>query len=260
MSLASLHYYSSILGKQTTAQVILPEVGEPPFSTFYLLHGWSDDSTMWLRRTRVEWLVRNLPLVVVMPDGYKSGYAKAETGPDFTAHIGVELPSFIEKHFHVRPERSARAIGGLSMGGYGALRIGLTYPDRFCSANSFSGAVGWGNWTADGPESPLMRKRYEEIGPELELIFGKSPRGTNHDLVHLGARLARAGATLPEILIDCGTEDFLVEDNRHFHAAWTAAGVPHLYREFPGAHDWDYWEIRLPDALDFHAKSLKLIP
>jgi len=259
MAWSTLHWKSDVIGKQTTAQVLLPEVGKPPYPTFYLLHGLSDDSSLWLRRTRIEWYVRDLPLIVVMPDGYRSFYTKHADGPDFARHIGEELPTFIERHFQARSERSARAIGGLSMGGYGALRVGLGHADRFCSVNSHSGAVAWGNFEfklgAGAPES--LQGRGAEFMKELEKIFGVYPRGSDHDLSVL-ARRALAAGNLPELLIDCGMEDFLIEDNRTFDADLTASGVPHLYREFPGAHSWDYWDTHIQDALAFHARNLRL--
>lgn len=261
MAWTTLHWFSNVLGKHTTAQVLLPDTGQGPFATFYLLHGLSDDSSMWLRRSRIEWYVRELPLIVVMPDGYRSFYTNPEAGPDFAQHIGVELPTFIERHFQARPERSARAIGGLSMGGYGALRIGMGFADRFCSVNSHSGAVGWGNFNyKTGPAAPAsLNGRGPEFMRELKQIFGDDPRGTDHDLMMLATRAIAAG-TLPELLLDCGTEDFLLEDNRVFDAELTAAGVPHLYREFPGAHTWDYWDTRVQEALAFHAAHLGLVP
>src|SRR2546423_1237759 len=143
MAWSTVHWRSDILGKQTTTQVLLPDGGKPPYATFYLLHGLSDDSTMWLRRSRIEWYVRDLPLIVVMPDGYRGFYTDNEQGPAYARHIGEELPAFIERTFHAKAERGARAIGGLSMGGYGALRVGLGHANRFCSVNSHSGAVGW---------------------------------------------------------------------------------------------------------------------
>jgi putative tributyrin esterase len=259
MAWSTLHWKSDIIGKQTTAQVLLPETGKGPFPTFYLLHGLSDDSSLWLRRTRIEWYVRDLPLIVVMPDGYRSFYTKHTEGPDFARHIGEELPTFIERNFHARPERSARAIGGLSMGGYGALRIGLGHADRFCSVNSHSGAVAWGNFDfklgAGAP--PSLKDRGPEFLKELSKIFGDDPRGSDHDLGVL-ARRAHAAGNLPELLLDCGTEDFLIEDNRAFAAELTTAGVPHVYREFPGAHSWDYWDTHIQEALAFHARNMRL--
>lgn len=259
MAWSTLHWKSEVIGKQTTAQVLLPETGKGPFPVFYLLHGLSDDASVWMRRSRIEWYVRDLPLIVVMPDGYRSFYTKHVGGTDYARHIGVELPTFIERNFQARPERGARAIGGLSMGGYGALRIGMGYADRFCSVNSHSGAVGWGNFDyKTGPAGPRsLNGRGEEFLRELAGIFGADPKGTEHDLSLL-ARRAREAGNLPELLLDCGTEDFLIEDNRAFHAELEAAKVPHVYREFPGAHTWDYWDQHVQEALVFHARNLGL--
>ena len=257
MAWSTLHWKSDILGKQTTAQVLLPESGKGPFPVFYLLHGLSDDSSLWLRRSRIEWYVRELPLIVVMPDGYRSFYTKPVAGPDFAQHIGVELPTFIERNFQALPGRAARAIGGLSMGGYGALRIGLGFADRFCSVNSHSGAVGWGNFDFKfGPAAPAsLAGRGPEFMRELNAIFGDDPRGTEHDLGVLAKRAVAAG-NLPSLLLDCGTEDFLIEDNRAFKAELDRSGVPHIYREFPGAHTWDYWDLHIQEALQFHSANL----
>jgi S-formylglutathione hydrolase FrmB len=259
MALVNLHWKSDVIGKQTSATVILPETGTGPFPVFYLLHGLSDDHTTWLRRTRIEWYVRDLPLIVVMPDGYRSFYTKPVDGPDFARHIGEELPAFIERNFQAKAERSARAIGGLSMGGYGALRVGLGHADRFCSVNSHSGAVGWGNFDyKTGPAAPKsLNGRGEVFMRELARIFGEDPRGSDHDVAALAQRAMAAGS-LPGLLIDCGTDDFLIEDNRAFKAQLTAAGVPHIYREFPGVHDWDYWDLHVREALAFHAGNLGL--
>ncbi len=132
------------------------------------------------------------------------------------------------------------------MGGYGALRLGLGYPDAFASVNSHSGAVMHGAKTYSKPEQA-----------EFKRIFGARPAGSNHDLLMLARKASRAGK-LPKIRIDCGTEDFLLADNREFHAKLDAMDVPHEYAEFPGAHNWDYWEIHIQEALAFHARNLRL--
>ena len=261
MAWSTLHWRSEVIGKQTTAQVLLPETGKGPFPVLYLLHGLSDDSSTWLRRSRIEWYVRDLPLIVVMPDGYRSFYTKHVSGLDFARHIGVELPAFIERNFQAWPERGARAIGGLSMGGYGALRIGLGHADRFCSVNSHSGAVAWNNF--DYKIGPAAPKSIQVMGGgflrELAAVFGEDPRGTEHDLARLARRAVAAG-NLPSLLLDCGTEDFLIEDNRGFHAELNEAKVPHVYNEYPGAHTWDYWDLHVQKALAFHARNLGLSP
>jgi putative tributyrin esterase len=259
MAWSTLHWKSDILGKQTTAQVLLPVSGKPPFAVLYLLHGLSDDSTTWMRHSRIEWYARDLPLIVVMPDGYRSFYTDHAQGPAYAKHIGEELPAFIGRTFQAKAGRGARAIGGLSMGGYGALRIGLGYADRFCSVNSHSGAVGWGNLAGQTDYWAEGRRRGwdDAFMHDLRRIFGDSPTGTEHDLLWL-ARRAKKARQLPRLLVDCGTEDFLFEDNRRFHADLTAARIPHAYREFPGAHTWDYWDTHIQEALVFHVKNLGL--
>lgn len=263
MPWAQVHWRSDVLEKQTTMQVLLPSVGRPPYPTFYLLHGLSDDSTVWLRRSRIEAYVRERPLIVVMPDGYRGFYTDNEEGPDYARHFAREIPEFVERNFPARPVRGARAIGGLSMGGYGALRLALGYPDRFCSVNSHSGALmrfnldlSWREARRDKVlgEHPLAFFR------EMQRIFGRRPMGTRHDLLTLIKRARRRSRRLPRILIDCGTEDFLFADNQRFHRELLALKVPHTYREYSGGHDWDYWDLHVREALDFHARHLRLPP
>jgi S-formylglutathione hydrolase FrmB len=255
MAWTTLRWKSETIGKATSAEVLLPEVGAPPYPVFYLLHGLSDDATTWLRHTRLEYYARQRPMMIVMPDGYRSFYTKAEQGRDFAHHIGVELPDQVERWFQARSDRAGRAIGGLSMGGYGALRVGLGFADRFASITSHSGAVAWGNFQAKtGDDAPkVVRGRSAELMEELTRVFGEDPRGTEHDITLLAER-ARAVGNLPAMRIDCGTEDFLLEDNRELHAWWDNAGIEHAYHEFSGAHDWDYWDAHIRTALDFHTE------
>lgn len=254
MSLFTAHWFSAILGKATTAQVLYPDTGKPPYPTLYLLHGLSDDSTMWLRRTRLEVYAAALPIIIVMPDGYRSFYTNNHQGADYARHIGEELPAFIEKTFHARAERSGRAIGGLSMGGYGALRVGLGYHDRFCSIHSHSGALGWGK---NGKHEQIAKStgRGSDFAAELLRIFGPSPEGSDHHLLTLAKR-AKKARELPSISVDCGTGDFLLADNRTFTAELHASKIRHTYHEHPGSHEWGYWDTHIQEALAFHMKNL----
>ncbi len=255
MSLFTAHWSSGILGKATTAQVVYPDTGKPPFPTLYLLHGLSDDSTMWLRRTRLEVYAANLPLIIVMPDGYRGFYTDNHEGAAYARHIGEELPAFIERTFQALPARSARAIGGLSMGGYGALRVGLGYHNRFCSIHSHSGALGWGK-NEKFDQIAKSTGRGDDFAAELRRIFGPSPEGTDHHLLTLAKR-AKKARRLPEISIDCGTEDFLLADNRTFADELRTSMIPHSYKEHGGGHEWGYWDTHIQEALAFHMKNLK---
>jgi S-formylglutathione hydrolase FrmB len=89
----------------------------------------------------------------------------------------------------------------------------------------------------------------------MERIFGPYRPGTPHDLLDL-AKAAKKKNKLPQLLIDCGTEDFLLNENREFHAKLTQLRVPHTYNEFPGSHNWDYWDLHIREAIQFHCQAL----
>src|SRR5262245_4545111 len=125
MALCDVHRYSELLQKHVGMHVILPDAADGPFPTFYLLHGLSDDYTNWMRRTRVEFYAMNLPLIIVMPDGYRGFYTNTESGVPYARYIAEETVGFVERTFPAARSRETRFIGGLSMGGYGALRLAL---------------------------------------------------------------------------------------------------------------------------------------
>src|SRR5687768_15639411 len=113
MAFCEVHWSSGVLQKKVGTYVLLPDTGEPPFATYYLLHGLSDDYTVWHRRTRIEWYARSLPLIVVMPDGFRGFYTDNAEGPAYAAYVADELVTFIERNFPARRSRAARAVGGL---------------------------------------------------------------------------------------------------------------------------------------------------
>jgi putative tributyrin esterase len=251
MALVNLRWFSIVLGKQVETNVIVPEHYNGRCATFYLLHGLSDDSTMWLRRTTIELDVAGLPLIVVMPDGARGFYTDNDNGPAYGRHVGVELVDMIDRLFPTIATREKRSIGGLSMGGYGALRTALAYPERFVSANSHSGALGFGAQNEDDGPTPNVLGN-----AELQAIFGRRPRGTPHDLGFLAARVKAGNGPMPKLLIDCGTEDFLHKQNLDYVETLKRLDVPHLYREFPGTHSWDYWNEHIKEAIAFHCEAM----
>ena len=248
MSLCELHWSSKVLGKQVGTYVIIPDDFEPPFATFYLLHGLSDDYTIWMRRTSIERYALRHPMIVVMPDAFRGWYTNNAMGPAYADYFSRELVEQVERTFPARRARKSRGVGGLSMGGYGALRLALGYPEVFSVATSHSGALMHGSRDHPRTGGPLGIE-------EFHRIFGERPTGTDHDLVTLAKR-CRERKMLPQIRIDCGVEDQLLEDNRVFHTKLDALRVPHEYEEFPGAHNWDYWDEQVQEALEFQAKHL----
>jgi S-formylglutathione hydrolase FrmB len=252
MAFARINYHSRSLQKASSVSVVFPD--DPaiprPWSVFYLLHGLSDDDTIWMRRTSIERYVEGLPLVVVMPDGGRGWYTNAVVGPAHEDDLIKDVVGLVDRTFPVKAERGGRAIGGLSMGGYGAVKLGLKHHALFASVNSHSGAVGilQDDWTKNS--------HLKDIAPELERIFGKSPRGGAEDPFGIIERIDHG--RIPALRIDCGKDDFLIEQNRAFHRKLESMHVPHEYAEFPGEHNWSYWDLHVQEAIAFHVRNLKI--
>lgn len=250
MALLQTRFFAESLGLSTSMTVILPQhapdqIGlHPParaagHPVLYLLHGLSDDDTIWLRRTAIERYVDQLGLAVVMPQVGRSFYTDEAHGNRYWTFLSSELPALVSGFFNVSTRREDTFVAGLSMGGYGALKWALRQPERFAAAASLSGAL----------DVARMHAR-QERSEVLELAFGATgPAGTEDDLLHL-IRSADA-PDLPALYLACGTEDHLVEDNRSFVTACTQVGVP-LTADFgPGQHEWDYWDAQITRVLDW---------
>src|SRR5688500_7662463 len=178
-----------LLPQRTTTQIGMTgrtTAGPPP--VLYLLHGLSDDDTIWLRRTSIERYVAPLGLAVVMPQVHRSFYTDEHYGGRYWTFLSAELPELVGSWFQVSQRREDTFVGGLSMGGYGAVKWALRKPERFAAAASLSGAL------------DLAGLRTRRIRPEDPRLFDRihgeaSPAGTDDDLLAL---LGRAdSATLP---------------------------------------------------------------
>ena len=143
MAFLELSFHAATLGQHTGVNVILPDsvrAGER-IPVLYLLHGLSDDHTMWCRRTSVERYAAPYKLAIVMPAGHRSFYTDMATGERFFSYLVEELPARMESFFPVSRERAGRFVAGLSMGGYGAFKAALNRPLLYAAAGSFSGAL-----------------------------------------------------------------------------------------------------------------------
>ena len=250
MALATLQYRSAILGREIGAQVFVPANCAGPYCVLYLLHGLTNDFTGWNRWTRIEHHLEalNLPLLVVMPEGGRGFWTDAAQGFAFESSVTNELVPFIDSTFQTRAAREARAIGGMSMGGFGALRMALRNPQLFVSANSHAGGVMW----ARAPEKQHYNQRQKQAD-EWSRILGDA--ASESDLWSLSEQ-AMKRAQRTALRLDCGTEDFLIEENRELHAHLNAVGYCHEYAEAPGAHNGEYWDAQIPAALAFHVRHL----
>jgi S-formylglutathione hydrolase FrmB len=247
VALFRVQFFGNAIAKQTNMTVILPAEGDDPgpFPVYYLLHGLSDDDSIWVRRTSVERYVSGMPLIVVMPDTARGFYTDAVRGLAYERHIMEDVVGFVDRFLPTIPAREGRVIGGLSMGGYGSMKLALKYPDMFCSVVSHSSAFD-------------IRKRLDDPGrgPEFSLIFGDDPAAGENDVFSLAQEVDPD--LMPAIRFDCGTEDGLLAENREFHAHLESLGIAHEYEEFAGAHEWGYWDLRVQEALAFHGRTLAL--
>lgn len=245
MSFLTAQFFAKSLVKQASMYVVLPP-GKGPFPVLYLLHGLSDDHTIWHRRTSIERYVEGRGLIVVMPDGGRSFYCNdpRPAGLAYENHIARDVVEFVDESFPTIASRRGRAIAGLSMGGYGAVMLALRHPDLFAAACSHSGALGFCHRKYDiggtgvDPADILPRERYD-----CHKLVAQLHRA--------GRRKGAARKPMPALRIDCGTEDFLLDDNRQFHAHLRKLGVPHIYEEFPGEHTWSYWDLHIQQTIDF---------
>ncbi len=231
------------LEKMTSLTAIVPDSGPGPFPVFYLLHGLSDDHTSWLRWSNIDAYVRGLPLIVVMPNGERGFYTDSVSNPKaaFETNLVRDIVGFVDHTFQTIPAREGRVIAGLSMGGYGAIKLALKYPDLFCAAASHSGALGFG-------------RRVFDPSSEWHTVLGESPAGGLNDIFALAETIDHA--KLPALRIDCGTDDFLLEENRALQDHLTALNIPHEYEEHPGNHDWAYWNDHVRETLMFFRRVL----
>ena len=236
MGVAGVQFHSPALGKSVTYRVILPETGTGPFPVLMQLHGLSDDDNAWIQRSNLIGHVAGFPLIVVLPDGGTSGYLNWRSHErlgkqNYEDFLIEDIPAHLTRHFQVRP--GPWAIGGLSMGGFGAVRLGLKYPDRFASIWAHSSAFHIGQMA------------------EPSLI----PDTEDADIYLHASQVARV-AQPPVISFDCGVDDELIGYNRDFHAHLESIGLAHHYAEYPGGHTWDYWDTHVQEALRQHARVL----
>ena len=248
MALFEMHYSSEAVGMGVTVNVILPDVlkfGEGPFKTLYLLHGLSGDQTHWLRYTSVERYAKEHGVAVVMPAVARSWYADTPYGAKYFTFITEELPAVCRGHFKGisdRPEDTF--IGGLSMGGYGAIKAAMTYPERYAGCIALSGAL---DITRKGRPYSLEEWRGNfdfDLGSAAEL------EGGDNDLFALARRNAAEGKKTPPFFLWCGTEDALLDINRQYRDLLDELHVPCVYSESEGDHTWKWWDLHIKRAME----------
>jgi S-formylglutathione hydrolase FrmB len=242
--------YSKSLVVDSRIELFLPQDGrryiwnEKP-KTLILLHGLSDDASVWSRRTAVERSAERYNLALVMPEVQRSFYQDMKNGQKYFTYITEELPDLLEKMFSVSLSRDDLMIAGLSMGGYGALRCAFARPDRFSCCGAFSGGFDLEGLVSNADS-------YVEIlgdwPADVRGIFGEKKEIPPDALIsnvikNAPAKAAAAGVKIPKLYMVAGTADFLYQQAVDVHKQLDELGIEHIYEEVPGAfHEWDVWD------------------
>jgi len=250
MALMRLNFFSEILGKNTYVNIILPQKIESkntntqkPYPVLYLLHGLSDDQDAWLRKTSIERYCEGRNLVVVMPSTDRGFYTDTTYGIKHYTYISEELPKILEQYLPLSTRREDNYTAGLSMGGYGALKLALRDPERFSFAASFSGA----------PMSREMIKRWGEahdlngrFAGELRAVFGTEFKPED-DIF----RLLSKASPKPKLFVCCGMKDELHAANTALCETAASLGY-NITQRFDEQydHEWAYWDLMIQEVLN----------
>ena len=260
-SVQTVQFQSKLTNATLPYNVILPAdyraSSVTRYPVLYLLHGFGGHYSDWATRTNVADYAAPYRMIVVIPEG-NNGWYTDSTGvatDKYESYILKELIPDVQKRYRTIEARYGRAVAGLSMGGYGALKFGLKSPDTFVFVGSLSGALAAATWTEDD------LKNLKSIRDSVFTVFG--PPGSDvrkaNDIYEMTRGLSAARvAGLPYFYLDCGTEDFLVGLNQQFAALLREKKIPHEYRELPGDHNWAYWDQQIPEVLRIAAQKMRL--
>lgn len=253
MALLHVDFFSDVLGMCMQMDVILPQrtngqIGmegkrsEGKYPTLYLLHGMSDDHTIWQRRTSIERYVADLGIAVVMPSTHLAWYCNTAYSHRYWTYISEELPRICRDFFPAMSDKREETFAaGLSMGGYGALKLGLRASETFGKVASLSGALDAADFASWGGRDEAYWSGV--LGPV------ESRKNSDDDLFYQAELLKKSGKPLPEIYMWCGTEDGLLGHNHRMRDHLNALGYNLTYAESTGNHGWGWWDEQIQPVL-----------
>ncbi|MCQ2009458.1 MAG: alpha/beta hydrolase family protein [Sporolactobacillus sp.] len=242
MTVLSVDYDSEVLGFQTTFQAIIPQKRQKNFKVLFLLHGLYGNDKSWIQCSSIIRYVENRNLAVFMPNVHRSYYTDMKHGGNYWTFLTREFPETIESLFGLDLQRERTFVGGLSMGGYGALKWGLSEPQRFAKVFALSPAI----------DITRIRKEHKDREKEFGLIFGSpqdfetSPNSLYYLLDH-----GQPCMNNTSFLQICGREDPFYSDNLAFKKHIEKLPMPYLFKERDGGHSWDLWDEEIVTALDW---------
>ncbi len=255
MAVIHCNFYSQLLSYDIGVNVILPENRTPYefvdgkpycFQVLYLLHGRGDNCNGWIRGTSIERYALEHRIAVIMPSGEDSFYVDSVHGKRYFSYMTEELPTRMKEWFPISDNPADTFIAGLSMGGYGALKIGLTYPERYGGIGIFSAVT-----IPKGLYGILNNfKDCEILKDNLDRVFGRGQLRPEDNPMWLLESCVRQQKKLPLLVQYEGKQDMLYEMNREFYCFAASLGQKILYEEWEGGHDWKFWDQAVEKALE----------
>ncbi|PZT55883.1 alpha/beta hydrolase [Paenibacillus silvae] len=266
MATVQVNFFSKSMRREVSFNALLPvdlpvipgqsetAIQQQPLKSLYLLNGYSGNQWDWITFTRIRELADRYRIAVFMPAGENHFYVDDEDkGELYGQYVGQELVAFTRELFPLSNQREHTFIGGLSMGGYGAIRNGLKYAEHFGGIIALSSAIlpykianaepGYSDGVAD-------YKYFTRVFGDLSKL-----EGSDKDPEALVMQLKESGALIPNIYMACGTEDFLLDVNQRFRDFLLREHVPVTYTESAGVHNWDFWNDYITLALDWVASN-----
>lgn len=222
----------------TGVNIIFPERSndvDPLFEdrpkVLYLLHGLSGNEDEWTRFSKIEYYGKKYNFIIIMPRVDRSFYCNTRYRINYFDYIADELPEIMSRWLRIDNDRDNTFIAGESMGGYGAVKIGLSRPERYAGIGALSGVLDY-----DAFAKMIVSDQWPDMAPEeIDALYDDD---TPIKLAEKAVKLK----TKPKLIQLCGTEDFLYENNQNFRKHLQKIGYEHTYREGPGEHAWPYWD------------------
>lgn len=237
LPLQTAMYFSQALNREQPYAYFAPAEWDgaltpdsPRYPLLVMLHGINSNHSHWDTYTRIARYAAAYKIVIAFPDGGNGWYTNAvNNGPRYEDDLIEDFIPHLQKTLPIANPGKQWGIGGLSMGGYGAVKIALKHWKLFSVAAGHSGAY----------EKPNVPEVHPVFGdPQVDGAFRKA----ENPIALAELALCRWPAERPYLYLDCGADDFLIETNRRFKDHLNFVGYPHTYHEMPGQHTWPYWD------------------
>ncbi len=249
MALINLKFASEVLGMQTEINVVVPqrstkgqigmsgEAKGEKYKTLLLLHGLSDDASTWLRRSSIERYATENGIAVIMPGAERSFYTDMKYGENFYTYISEEVPRIAREFLPLSDRREDNFIAGLSMGGYGALKIALKHPERYAAVAGLSSVADAQNF---------IEVHAPKVG---KLVFGEDMKVPPEEDLFALAEACNASEMKPRVMMIEGLSDFLLDGNLRLKSKFESLDYDYTYIDAPGGHSWAFWDKHIQHVL-----------